>query len=33
VIDLTDTLPRDPNGKVLKRLLRDEAWSGVGRQI
>jgi len=33
VIDLTDTLPRDPNGKVLKRLLRDEAWSGTGRSI
>jgi long-chain acyl-CoA synthetase len=33
VIDLTDTLPRDPNGKVLKRLLRDEAWSSAGRQI
>jgi long-chain acyl-CoA synthetase len=33
VIDLTDTLPRDPNGKVLKRLLRDEAWSSTGRQI
>jgi long-chain acyl-CoA synthetase len=33
VIDLTDTLPRDPNGKVLKRLLRDDAWSGTGRRI
>lgn len=24
VIDFTDTLPREPNGKLLKRLLRDE---------
>jgi long-chain acyl-CoA synthetase len=30
---LTDRLPRDPNGKVLKRLLRDEAWASAGRSI
>jgi long-chain acyl-CoA synthetase len=24
VIDFRDTLPREPNGKLLKRLLRDE---------
>jgi long-chain acyl-CoA synthetase len=30
---LVDELPRHPNGKVLKRLLRDEAWSGHDRKI
>jgi long-chain acyl-CoA synthetase len=33
VIDLIDELPRDPNGKVLKRLLRDAEWAAAGRAI
>lgn len=33
VIDLREQLPRDPNGKVLKRRLRDEAWAATGRSI
>jgi len=32
-IALIAELPRDPNGKVLKRLLRDEAWAHTGRKV
>lgn len=32
-IDLVTTLPRDDNGKVAKRKLRDAFWSGQGRRI
>jgi long-chain acyl-CoA synthetase len=31
--DLVDELPRDPNGKVLKRLLRDAHWKGRERAV
>jgi long-chain acyl-CoA synthetase len=31
--DFVDELPRNPNGKVMKRLLRDAAWSGHERRI
>jgi long-chain acyl-CoA synthetase len=33
VIEFCDTLPRDANGKVLKRRLRDEHWAAMGRAI
>ena len=32
-IDFTDELPRDPNGKLYKRSLRDPYWEGRERQI
>ncbi len=31
--ELVAELPRDPNGKVLKRILRDQAWAATGRSI
>jgi acyl-CoA synthetase (AMP-forming)/AMP-acid ligase II len=30
---VVDELPRNPNGKVMKRQLRDEAWAGHDRKI
>ncbi len=27
-IDFTDAMPRDPNGKLYKRKLRDPYWEG-----
>jgi long-chain acyl-CoA synthetase len=32
-IDYTSRLPRDPNGKLYKRLLRDPYWAGRERAI
>ncbi|MBM3672136.1 MAG: AMP-binding protein [Actinobacteria bacterium] len=32
-IELVDELPRQPNGKVLKRLLRDKFWEGRTTRI
>jgi long-chain acyl-CoA synthetase len=32
-IDYTEELPRDPNGKLYKRRLRDPYWAGRDRQI
>lgn len=32
-IDYVDDLPRDPNGKLYKRLLRDPYWAGRDRAI
>ena len=30
-IDFTDAMPRDPNGKLYKRRLRDPYWQGRER--
>ena len=32
-IDFVDELPRDPNGKLYKRKLRDPYWEGRERAI
>ena len=32
-IDFTPALPRDPNGKLYKRKLRDPYWAGRERAI
>ena len=32
-IDYVDELPRDPNGKLYKRKLRDPYWAGRDRAI
>ena len=32
-IEFVEELPRDPNGKVRKRELRDRYWEAAGRRI
>lgn len=32
-VDFVDALPRNPSGKVLKRVLRERYWQGRSRQI
>jgi acyl-CoA synthetase (AMP-forming)/AMP-acid ligase II len=32
-VDFVDTLPRNPSGKVLKRLLREKYWAGHARRV
>ena len=32
-IDFTNEMPRDPNGKLYKRKLRDPYWEGVQRAL
>jgi len=32
-IDFLDEMPRDPNGKLYKRKLRDPYWEGRDRSI
>jgi long-chain acyl-CoA synthetase len=32
-VDFVSTLPRNPSGKLLKRVLREPYWEGRGRQV
>jgi long-chain acyl-CoA synthetase len=32
-VDFIDEMPRDPNGKLMKRRLRDPYWEGHDRAI
>ena len=32
-VDFREQLPRREDGKLLKRLLRDEYWAGTGRKL
>ena len=32
-VEIVDELPRNPNGKVMKRWLREQAWAGHDRPI
>ena len=32
-IDFVDALPRNPTGKLLKRILREKYWAGHDRRI
>ena len=32
-VDFTDQLPREPNGKLYKRLLRERYWAGHGSLV
>ncbi|MGZ4493781.1 MAG: AMP-binding enzyme, partial [Nocardioides sp.] len=32
-VDFVEELPRNPSGKLLKRVLREPYWSAVGRNI
>jgi acyl-CoA synthetase (AMP-forming)/AMP-acid ligase II len=32
-VDFADELPRNPSGKLLKRVLREPYWAGVGRNV
>jgi len=32
-VDLVDSIPRNPSGKILKRELREPYWEGYGRRV
>ena len=32
-VDFMQTIPRNPTGKILKRLLREPYWAGITRRV
>ena len=32
-VEFVDELPRNANGKVMKRVVREKYWGGAGRQV
>jgi long-chain acyl-CoA synthetase len=32
-VDFVDSIPRNPSGKILKRVLREPYWASQSRQI
>ena len=32
-VDFVDAMPRNATGKILRRVLRDPYWAGVGRRV
>jgi long-chain acyl-CoA synthetase len=32
-VDIVDALPRNPSGKILKRVLREPYWKGQRRAV
>jgi acyl-CoA synthetase (AMP-forming)/AMP-acid ligase II len=32
-VDFAETLPRNPTGKVLRRVLREKYWAGHTRRV
>ena len=31
--DIVDSIPRNPSGKILRRVLRDQFWAHVDRNV
>jgi acyl-coenzyme A synthetase/AMP-(fatty) acid ligase len=32
-VDLIEIIPRNPSGKILKKVLREPFWAGKDRQV
>ena len=32
-VDFVDSIPRNPSGKILKKILREPYWAGFDRRV